>query len=144
MEAEALIVRQNLDHGGRDDLGVLERPCDHDTCSPAGVYADAHRALHGHRAHPRVPATRAAAAASLCFACQGGPTDRPIVCRKASIFLPPSAAVASRNTCSRSYQYTDQPRASAAVAKASLYITESATFAARVSTIRSSVVGGSS
>src|SRR4029079_7776296 len=50
---------------------------------------------------------------------------------------------ASRNTRSRSYQWTDQPRASAAVASASRYMTESATFAARVSTMRSSVVTGS-
>ena len=56
----------------------------------------------------------------------------------------PSASAASRNTRSRSYQCTDQPRASAAVARASRYITESAMVCARLSAIRSSIVGGSS
>ena len=60
-------------------------------------------------------AARAAAAASLCLACQGGPIDRPIAERKARTSSRPSTAAASRNTRSRSYQCTDQPRASAAV-----------------------------
>jgi hypothetical protein len=55
----------------------------------------------------------------------------------------PSTVAASRNTRSRSYQYTDHPRASAAVARASRYMTESAMVCARWSAIRSSIVGGS-
>src|SRR5262245_17304791 len=57
-----------------------------------------------HVARRRPVAESAAAAASLCLACQGGPIDRPIACRKASMSSWPSAAPASRNTCSRSYQ----------------------------------------
>ena len=55
----------------------------------------------------------------------------------------PSAAAASRNTRSLSYQRTDQPRASAAAARTSRYITVSATVCARLSAIRASTVGGS-
>ncbi len=54
----------------------------------------------------------------------------------------PTAGAASRNTRSRSYQWTDHPRASAEAARASGYITELATVCARWSAIRSSVVGG--
>jgi hypothetical protein len=46
-------------------------------------------------AHLRAPAASAAAAASLCLACQGGPIDRPMARRKASTSLPLSAAAAS-------------------------------------------------
>ena len=70
------------------------------------------------------------------FTCQGGPSDRPIACRKALMSAPPSAAAAWWNTCARSYQWTDQPRASAAAARASRYMTESATVCARLSAIR--------
>ena len=55
----------------------------------------------------------------------------------------PSASAASRNTRSGLYQCTDQPRASAAEARASRYMTESATVCARLSAIRSSIVCGS-
>ena len=89
-------------------------------------------------------AASAAAAASLCRACQGGPIDRPIADSRGSIPSQPSTVAASRNTRSRSYQHTDQPRASAAVARASRYMTESATLCARLSAMRSAVVGGSS
>src|SRR5579864_6184456 len=90
-----------------------------------------------------ISAASAAAAASLCVACHGGPIDRPIADRKELMSWGPITAAASRNTRSRSYQCTDQPRSSAALARAWRYMTESATFAARVSAIRSSVVGGS-
>src|SRR6478609_10076778 len=46
----------------------------------------------------------AAAAASLCLACQGGPAVFPSAFRNASISRTPSAVSASRNTLSRSYE----------------------------------------
>src|SRR5262249_29624102 len=78
----------------------------------------------------------------LILASHGGPIDRPIAERNALKSSQRTAAAASRNTCSPSYQCAIQPRASAAPARAWRYITESATFAARVLVIRSSIVGG--
>ena len=40
------------------------------------------------------PAASAAAAASLCLACQGGPTDRPIATSKALMSSQPAAVAA--------------------------------------------------
>src|SRR3954453_15718527 len=77
------------------------------------------------------------------MACQGGPMDLPIAATNLSTSWPLSAVVARLDTSSRSYQRTDQPRDSAAVARASRYMIESATLDARVSLIRSSIVSGS-
>jgi hypothetical protein len=90
-----------------------------------------------------IAATIAAADASLWLACYGGPIDRPIADRKASMSSRPITAAASRNTCLRSHQRTVLPHTSAALARAWRYITKSAIFAARVSVIRSSIVGRS-
>jgi hypothetical protein len=45
--------------------------------------------------HAGVVVAIAAAAASLCLACQGGPTERPIACRKALMSLQPRTVAAA-------------------------------------------------
>ena len=88
------------------------------------------------------PAANAAAAASLCLACQGGPTERPRAWRKASMSAPFSARAASPNTRSRSYQCTTSRALRRHGPRASRYMTESATVCARWSAMRCSTVGG--
>src|SRR5260221_4976723 len=125
--------------------GLADRPRDDGSAHGANsVHARVRRYLAVDREECRPVAARAAAAASLWMACQGGPINRPMAFRNASTSSMPSAAAPSRSTRSPSYPYTDQPRASATAARAWRYMTESATVCARLSLIRSSIVRGRS
>src|SRR5579864_6050295 len=86
---------------------------------------------HGDHAGAVAAATIAAAIATLWSLPQGGPMDLLSSRKWASMSSMPSASLAASNTCFGSYQWTAQPRASAAAASALRYITQSATFRAR-------------
>src|SRR5256885_1138257 len=75
-------------------------------------------------------ATSAAAIASLWSLFQGGPIAFLNLTKCASMSATRSTSLAASNTFFASYQWTAQPRASAAAASALRYITQSATFCA--------------